>query len=184
MRRAMVFSGMMALLVAQGTARAEDPPAKRGGGPRQETQRAEPYTQGMVPACAMFLMHAHPGAIKSRLKLNDQQVVDLEKLRTTFLANRIKLQSQVQQNQMKMSELFQAESPDENKILDLERRTLSLLNSIAEDGVKTYLKMLQTLDKAQRAELRDQCPSIAAEAMGRRRMRASGGEDTGAQIWR
>jgi len=161
----MELGGVLGLLVFAGVAGVAGarPPGKGGaGGPAQGSAGLGAAT----PACAMFLMHAHPGTLKQRLGLSDQQVMAIDGARTSFLSGRIKLQSQIQQNQLRLAELFQAEPPDEQQILALQRRTLALRDAIAEGGVKTYLRLLLTMSRPQRAQFRAQCPAIA-QAMGR-----------------
>jgi Spy/CpxP family protein refolding chaperone len=108
--------------------------------------------------CGMALIHAHPDVLKAKFGLTDGQVSQLAPLRTGFLTKRIQLHSQVQQLGLQMKGLFEADLPDQNKVLDVSRKIRNLQGQIAEERIKTMLKIMQVLTKDQRTQLRAHCP--------------------------
>jgi len=145
---------MMSLLLFQGAAEARGP--GKGGGPMKEMGMGH----GMGGNCAVALMHAHPDVLKAKLGLNDSQIAQIQSTRVNFLSKQIKLRSQVQQDELQMGVLFQADLPDQAKVLDLQRKIRGLRGQIAEERIKTHLKFLQILTKDQRAFLRTHCPPM------------------------
>ena len=105
--------------------------------------------------CGRMLMH--PEMLKAKLGLTDAQVARLQSIRTNVMSKQIQARAEAQQLQLKQRELFQADLPDQNKVLDGMRKVRAVRGRMAEERVKAHLAMLSTLTKEQRAQLRSQC---------------------------
>jgi len=107
--------------------------------------------------CAKLLMHAHPDVLKAQLGLSDAQIKQIEPLRTALLSKGITVRGQIAQLGLQLKGQFDADLPDQAKVLDLARKIHNLRGQLAEERLKTGLKMLTILSKDQRAKLRARC---------------------------
>lgn len=116
--------------------------------------------------CGGMLMRAHPDVLKAKLGLNETQIARVRAIRTNLASKRIKLHAEVQQLRLKQAELFEADLPDQNKVLGLMRQVRGLRGRLAEERIKAHLGVLSVLTKDQRTQLRTQCATMAKGRWG------------------
>jgi periplasmic protein CpxP/Spy len=121
---------------------------------------------GLRGDCMKLVMHAPPELLKSQLGLKDDQVSRLVALRTNFLSKRITYHAEMEQLKLQLENLHQADLPDLNKVLDLQRKVRGIKGKLDEERIKAHIKSLEVMTKEQRTQLRSQCPRMAPPPEG------------------
>jgi Spy/CpxP family protein refolding chaperone len=168
MRTRMMLVASLFALVFSGTALAqpEGPFAMGMGGMGRGMRRhgmgpgmMGPGMGGGMRRCMRHLMMAPPEALKARLGLSDQQIGQIQSIRTNVLTKSIKLGSEAKLTGLQLIPLMQSDIPDEGKVLAVHRKVRSLLGQIAEERIKAGIAVLKVLSKDQRAKMRAECLS-------------------------
>ena len=148
-----------ALLLLAPVAQAQPGPGP-GPGPGRGMGR------GMGPrGCG--LMHAPPDVLKARFGLTDDQVTKIDGIRVNFLKKQITYRAEIQKLRLEHRQLFQSDLPNEGKVLQAMRKTRGLRGKLAEERVKTHLKIMATLTKEQRTKIRTECgPMMGPKGWG------------------
>lgn len=171
MRRFGKWVAVTMFLVLPTMAFAQGPGGGRwGGGPGGPGGPRGPGGPGGPGGCARLLMHAPPEVLKASFGLDDAQIKQLEPLRLAFLNKQIQLRASQQQAMLLLQVAMQADLPDQTKVLDLSRKARGLRGQMEEEKIKTVLKVLQIMNKEQRAKLRLHCPGglgFGGKGMGR-----------------
>jgi len=107
--------------------------------------------------CIKGLMMAPPDILKAKLGLSDQQVSQLQTIRTNVMTKTIKLGSEAKLTAITLIPLMQADLPDEAKVLAVHKKVSSLRAQIGEERIKAGIAVLKVLSKDQRAKLRTDC---------------------------
>lgn len=152
---------LAAFLVAGQVALAQPAPPPPGAGPGVGPG------QGFGRGSCRHLLTAHPDILKAQLGVNDAQAKQIQALHKAYLAQRISDKAELDKAKLEMQTLMQEDLPDEGKVLAQHRKIHAAMGKIAEEGLKTRLKVLKVLTKEQRTKLRTLCPMDGPGGFGK-----------------
>lgn len=126
--------------------------AHRGPGPQGPPPGPPPEPPGMG-----ILMHAPGDTLKERLGISDSVLGKIESLRDKSQYDAIAMRADLERLQLKLRKQLARDLPDLDTVLKLVRREHALLGKLAEERIKSEIRLLALLDKGQRAKLREHC---------------------------
>ena len=112
---------------------------------------------GPMKRCGKMLLRAHPDMLKEKLGLSDDQISNIRTARNAFLTEKVKLESKVAEQKVRLRILFEEDLPNEGKVLDAMRKARNAKGQMKEASVKTLLKLMRVLTPEQRKEMRKKC---------------------------
>ena len=113
--------------------------------------------------CAKMLMHAPAHRLKAELSLSDAQIKKIESRRDNFLNKRIDMRAKIDRLRIPLRKEIQQELPNEQRVLQLMRKTRGVHGRLQEERVKTLLGTARVLTPEQRSKLRKLCRQRAGK---------------------